>query len=197
MPCGMWDLRGSKLHTLQWKHRFLTIGLPGVSRLLSLMKPTMNTSMHYWLKYNLKYSLWEKIWKYQGKVKIYTYIYPALVLLTIYPANSKIHKTTKIYPQGTGKHFFPVPSTTIVHALSVRLISYPPKAACDPKLNHQRITFHDHSNRSREKLMNHSLLNRVILTNFAWGNRRQCLSFLQVSWDKTPSLKLLAAILPS
>ena len=25
MPCGMWDLRGSKLCTLQWKHRFLTL----------------------------------------------------------------------------------------------------------------------------------------------------------------------------
>lgn len=100
-------------------------------------------------------------------MKIYTYIYPALVLLTIYPANSKRHKTTKIHPQGTGKHFFPVPSTAIVHVLSVRLISYPPKAGCDPKLNNQRLTLHDHSNQSKEKLMNQSHPNRVILTSFA------------------------------
>ena len=167
MPCGMWDLRGSKLlHPSVKAQIFNHWTARGISRLLHLMKPTMNTSMHFWLKYNLKYS-WEKIWKYQGKVKIYTYIYPALVLLTIYPANSKIHKTTKTHPQRTGKHFSPVPSTAIVHVLSVRVISYPPKAACDPKLNNQRLTFHDHSNWSREKLMNESHPNRVILTNFA------------------------------
>lgn len=62
---------------------------------------------------------------------------------------------------------------------SVRVISYPPKAACDPKLNNQRLTFHDHSNWSREKCMNESHPNRVILTNFGRGNRRN-LSFLQV-----------------
>lgn len=176
------------------------------------MKPTMDTSVHYWLKYKLKYSLWRKIWKYPGKVKMYIYIYPALVLLIIYLANSKIHKFKNLqrfvyklhkftrltsFLQGTGKHFF---SCSIYHLSSCsfsRVDIHTPKAAYDPKLNNQRITFHDSSNWLRERLMNESYPNRVISITFAWGNRRECPSFLLVSWDKALSLKLLAAILPS
>ena len=137
---------------------------------------------------------------------MYIYIYLALVLLIIYLANSKIHKFKNLqrfvynlhkftrltsFLQGTGKHFFPVPSTILVHVLSVVLTSH------TPKLNNQRITFHNPSNWLRERLMNESYPNRVISITFAWGNRRECLSFLLVSWDKALSLKLLAAILPS